>query len=127
MSERGVARACRVNKWILRRWQRELDEFGAMAFGGYGKNRRGGAVPRTRKVYLSVTTDELDAVKAASWSAGFRSLPKFVRSRRFHATDERPVRSETVIEDLVIAVRKLTKHVEGMRVPGRVARSIAEG
>lgn len=34
-----VARACEVNPNVLRRWRRELRDYGAKAFSGNGKNR----------------------------------------------------------------------------------------
>ena len=86
-----VARACRVNQWILRRWQTELNEFGARAFGGYGKRRRDYAPSKSKPILLYLCSDELDAVKAASSEAGFRSLAEFARSCILRATGERPL------------------------------------
>lgn len=34
-----VARACEVNPNVLRRWRRELRDYGAKAFSGKGQNR----------------------------------------------------------------------------------------
>ena len=34
-----VARGCEVNPNVLRRWRRELRDYGAKAFSGNGKNR----------------------------------------------------------------------------------------
>jgi transposase-like protein len=113
--ELEVARACRVNRWILRRWQKELNEFGARAFGGYGTNRRAHAAPKSKPIILYLSSDELDAVKAASSAAGFRSLAEFARSRILRATGERPLAQvEKLLEDLAVVVRKLTE-----RLPSR--------
>jgi transposase-like protein len=95
--EREVARACGVDRWTLRRWQRELDEFGAGAFGGYGKNRRGRAEPRSQAVITYLSADEFEALKAACSAAGFRSLPEFARSCIFRTPDDPPVRRAKVI------------------------------
>ncbi len=35
-----VARACEVNRNVLHRWRRELNEHGTKAFSGVGKRRR---------------------------------------------------------------------------------------
>ena len=34
-----VARACELNPNVLHRWRRELQDFGAKAFAGYGQRR----------------------------------------------------------------------------------------
>jgi transposase-like protein len=108
--ELEVARASRVNRWILRRWQKELDEFGARAFGGYGTNRRAQAVPKSKPIILYLSSDELDAVKAASSAAGFRGLAEFARSRILCATGERPLAQvETVLEEIAAVATKLTQ------------------
>jgi len=108
--ELEVARACRVNRWILRRWQKELDEFGARAFGGYGTNRRTHAAPKSKPIILCLSSDELDAVKAASSAAGFRSLAEFARSRILSATGERPLAQvETILGELAVVATKLTQ------------------
>jgi len=108
--EREVARGCRVNPWILRRWQKEFEEFGTRAFGGYGKNRHARAGPRSRVILLCLSSDELDAVKMASSAGGFRSLAEFARSRIFHPANETSlVQVQDILEELAIVVRKLTQ------------------
>ena len=105
-----VSRACLVNQWTLRRWQKELEEFGARAFGGYGKRRRAHAAPKSKPILLYLSSDELDAVKAASSAAGFRSLAEFARSRIFRAAGERPVAQvETILGELAVVATKLTQ------------------
>src|SRR5882757_1530825 len=94
-----VARACRVDPAILRRWQRELDEFGAMAFGGYGKNRHVRSEPRSRSITLHVSPDEFEALKITGSAAGFRSLAEFARFRMFRATVEPPLKQAKTILD----------------------------
>lgn len=104
-----VARACRVDPAILHRWQKESDEFGTQAFGGYGKNRHIRAEPRSRAISLYVSPDELDALKTAATSAGFRSLAEFARFRIFHASDVSPRQQvETLLASLAVVLRKLT-------------------
>jgi transposase-like protein len=105
-----VARACRVNQWILRRWHKEFEEFGARAFGGYGKQRRAHAAPKSKPILLYLSSDELDAVKAASSAAGFRSLAEFARSHILRATVERPVAQvETILGELAVVATRLTQ------------------
>lgn len=111
ISEEEVAHLCNVSKWVLRRWQKEADEFGAKAFGGYGRSRTGSTAPKSIRVYLHVTADELDAVNAASSSHGFRSVAEFVRSRLFHTTGEPVLRIQTLLEELTIVVRGLAEHL----------------
>lgn len=105
-----VAYACRVDPAVLRRWQKEFEEFGTRAFGGYGKNRSTRAVPRSRAILLYLSPDELDAVKTASSAAGFRSPAEFARSRIFHPTNEPSLMQvQNVLEELAVVVRKLTQ------------------
>ena len=121
-----VSRVCRVNRWILRRWQTELDEFGARAFGGYGKRRRDHAPPKSKPILLYLCSDELDAVKAASSAAGFKSLAEFARSRILRQTGERPVAQvETVFVELAIVATKLTQILSNKRT-GRLSRGLHE-
>jgi len=105
-----VARACRVDAAILRRWQKEWDEFGARAFGGYGKSRKACAEPRSKAIIVRLSDDELDAVKMASSTAGCRSLTEFARSCMFHATGEPHLaQMETLLGELAAVMRKLTQ------------------
>ena len=110
-----VAAACRVDPAILRRWQKESDEFGARAFGGYGRNRHSCSEPRSRSITVHVSPDEFDALKMAATAAGFRSMAAFARFRMFRAKDEQPLKqAEAILDELaVVAVKltqKLTKH-----------------
>jgi len=107
-----VARSCRVNRWILRRWQEEYEEFGARAFGGYGKSRHTRAEPRSRAITLRLSSDELAAVKAASSAAGVPNLAEFARSCMFRETSERPLAEvETILEELAVVMRRLTQRL----------------
>jgi hypothetical protein len=98
-----------VDPAILRRWQKELDEFGAKAFGGYGKNRHVRSEPRSRSITLHLSPDEFDALKTAATTAGFRTLAEFARFRLFRAADEPPVRAGTVLDELATVATKLTQ------------------
>jgi len=105
-----VARICRVNQWILRRWQTELDEFGARAFGGYGKRRLAHGAPKSKTILLYLSSDQLDAVKTASSAAGFKSLAEFARSRILPATSQQPLAQvETLLAELAAVMRMLTQ------------------
>jgi transposase-like protein len=105
-----VARACRVNPWMLRRWQKELNEFGARAFGGYGKSRRARAEPRSRAIILHLSPNELDAVKTAFSAAGFQSLAEFARFCMFRPTGEPPLAQvQETVQELAVVVSKLTQ------------------
>ena len=107
-----VARARRVNRWILRRWQEEYEEFGARAFGGYGKSRQTCAEPRSRAITLYLSSDELAAVKAASSATGFQNLAEFTRSCVFRETRERPLAEvEKIFEELAVLMRRLTQRL----------------
>ena len=107
-----VARDCRVDPAILRRWQKELDNFGARAFGGYGTNRHACAEPRSRSITLHVSPDEFDALKITASAAGSRSLAEFARFRMFRETGEPPPEQvETVLEELDALARKLTQRL----------------
>lgn len=101
-----LARACDVDTSILRRWQREMDEFGARAFGGYGKSRYVSAERRAKAIVVHLSSDEFDAVKTSSAHAGFRSLAEFARSRMFHSTSEPP---QELLEGLSVVLRKVTQ------------------
>jgi len=105
-----VARACRLDPAILRRWQKELDKFGAKAFGGYGKSRHARGEPRSRAIILHLSPDELDAVKTAFSASGFGSLAEFARFCMFHATGKLSLAEvEEIFEELAIVVRKLSR------------------
>jgi len=105
-----VAGACRVDPAILRRWQRESDEFGELAFGGYGKSRHARAEPRSKAIIIRLSDDELKAVMAASSAAGCRSLTEFARSCMFDATDDPlPGQVETLLGELATVMGKLTQ------------------
>jgi len=105
-----LARTCRVNPATLRRWQKELDEFGERAFGGYGKSRQGRAVPRSQVIVIRMSPDELDTVKKTSSAAGCRSLAEFARSCMLDATGEPPLaQAGKILEELSAAVKKLTQ------------------
>lgn len=107
-----VARACRVDPAILRRWQKEWDEFGIRAFGGYGTNRHVRSAPRSRSITLHLSREEFEALKIASVAAGFRSLAEFARFRLFRVTGEPSVKqAKTVLEDLAAVATKLTQRL----------------
>ena len=107
-----VARACRVDPAILRRWEEEYEEYGARAFGGYGKSRHIRAEPRSRAITLYLSSDELATVKAASSAAGFPNLAEFARSYLFRETSERPLAEvETILEELAVVMRRLTQRL----------------
>jgi transposase-like protein len=115
-TEREVAQACRVNHWILRRWQREYENFGARAFGGYGKSRHVRKEPRSRAITLYLSSDEFEAVKAASSAAGFRSLAEFGRSCIFCPTSGPPLEQvKDVLEELAVVVRKLSERLSNSK------------
>jgi transposase-like protein len=107
-----VARACRVDPAILRRWQKELDKFGVRAFGGYGMNRHTHREPRSRSITLHVSPDEFDALKITASAAGFQSLAEFARFRMFRAADEPPLKqAETILDELTVVAAKLTQRL----------------
>jgi transposase-like protein len=108
-SAEEVARACRVDPAILRRWQKESDEFGERAFGGYGKSRHARVEPRSRAIILRLSSDELEAVKKACSAAGCRSLADFARFCAFHPNSEQTLtRLRRILDELSLIVRKLT-------------------
>lgn len=107
-----VAQACQVNRRMLRRWQRELNEYGARAFGGYGKSRHLQAEPKSKGITVRLSADELTAVITASSAAGFASLTEFARFRMFRETGERsPAQVRTMLDELTAVVRKLTERL----------------
>jgi hypothetical protein len=101
-----------VDPAILRRWQKEWDEFGIRAFGGYGTNRHVRSAPRSRSITLHLSREEFEALKIASVAAGFRSLAEFARFRLFRVTGEPSVKqAKTVLEDLAAVATKLTQRL----------------
>ena len=105
-----VAEACSVDPAVLRRWHKELDEFGEMAFGGYGKSRYARAEPRSKAISVRLSDDELDAVMTASFAAGCRSLTEFARLCMLQASGDSPPRQvEIVLGELAAVMGKLTQ------------------
>ena len=105
-----VARACRIELAVLRRWQRELAEFGARAFTGYGMSRHPRAQPRSQVIVVRLSPDEFDAATTASSATGCRSLSDFARSCMFHAAGEGPLaRVEKKLDELSVALTTLTQ------------------
>jgi transposase-like protein len=105
-----VAVTCRVDPAVLRRWQKESDEFGEFAFAGYGKIRRARAEPRSKAIIVRLSDDELDSVRRASSAAGCRSLTEFARSRMLHAAGDPPPRQvEELLGELAAVMGKLTQ------------------
>jgi transposase-like protein len=105
-----VARGCGVDPAILRRWQKELDKFGAKAFGGYGKSRHARAEPRLRAIILRLSPDELHAVKTAFSASGFGSLAEFARFCMFHGTGKFSLAEvEEILVELAMVVKKLAQ------------------
>jgi hypothetical protein len=97
---------------MVRRWEKESDKFGAMAFGGYGKSRHFRPEPKSRAIVLHVSQDEFNALKFAAAAAGFQSLAEFARFRMFHGIGGPPKgQFETVLEELEVVARKLTQRL----------------
>jgi transposase-like protein len=75
MPVKQVARACRVDPNMLRRWRGALRDQGANAF------RK--SEPRTRVVIFKLTEQEFHRLKAIAKTAGARSVSDYARSRLF--------------------------------------------
>jgi transposase-like protein len=75
MPVKQVARACRVDPNMLRRWRDALRDLGSDAF----QKRE----PRTRAVIFKLTEQEFHRLKAIAKMTGARSVSDYARTRLF--------------------------------------------
>src|SRR5262249_23643289 len=68
-----VARACRINPNILRRWRDAVRDLGAEAFSD--------REPKKRTVIFRLSEEEFMTLKARALAGGTRSVSDFIRSR----------------------------------------------
>jgi transposase-like protein len=75
-----AACACGVSPKLLRRWRRELGDYGSRAFPGCG-NRRAMAARKSQTVIFRLTDDEYRRLQSVWPGSAARSLPDYARGQ----------------------------------------------
>src|SRR6266849_3454740 len=83
-----VALSCEVAPEDVRRWRRDMLNYGSRAFLGYGRSRADESLikPRTRSVIFRLTQEEYGNLKAACSASSARSISDFARSKVLSST-----------------------------------------